>query len=116
MRKFISISVENYSRQLKGKKVIVYIDFLQVMFGESKSTAEGLEIHMGVNHLGHFLLTNLLETNLVQAAQDHVSIPNHIPQSLQYISMQTLLLDPSGANTTSVTYNASGKKNATQVA
>ena len=37
------------------------------MIGDAKPTVDGLELHMQVNHLGHFLLTLLLEDNLKNA-------------------------------------------------
>jgi NAD(P)-dependent dehydrogenase (short-subunit alcohol dehydrogenase family) len=46
--------------------------YLAVMIGESQSTDDGLEVHMGVNYVGHFLLTRLLLNNLVKGAEDQV--------------------------------------------
>jgi retinol dehydrogenase 12 len=37
--------------------------------GQKGTTAQGFEIHFGVNHLGHFLLTNLLLDRLRESAR-----------------------------------------------
>jgi hypothetical protein len=42
------------------------------MIGDTGSTVDGLEVHMAVNHLGHFLLTRILEDDLVRGAEDQV--------------------------------------------
>lgn len=41
---------------------------------EIKSTQDGFEIHFGVNHLGHFLLTNLLTPSLKAAPSCRVIV------------------------------------------
>jgi NAD(P)-dependent dehydrogenase (short-subunit alcohol dehydrogenase family) len=48
--------------------------------GQRGQTADGFELHFGVNHLGHFLLTNLLLARLhasVPARIVHVASENH---------------------------------------
>jgi len=54
---------ENFRKQFS--RIDVLINNAGGYFGYRKTTAEGYEYTFGVNHLGHFLLTNLLKEMLV---------------------------------------------------
>lgn len=43
-----------------------------VMRCEKSVTKEGIETHLGVNHMGHFLLTHLLLDNLKNSAPSRI--------------------------------------------
>lgn len=45
---------------LDEEKVDILINNAGIMWGERELTQEGIESQLGVNHMGHFLLTNLL--------------------------------------------------------
>lgn len=40
---------------------------VSIPMDQKKKTADGFEIHFGTNHLGHFLLTNLLLDRLIES-------------------------------------------------
>lgn len=52
--------IKLYLLILEFKKLDVLINNAGVMRCEKSVTNEGIETHLGVNHMGHFLLTNLL--------------------------------------------------------
>ena len=55
-------SIHNFVEQFKAKNLPLHylICNAGVMNIAKGKTEEGFELHFGVNHLGHFLLTNLL--------------------------------------------------------
>jgi NAD(P)-dependent dehydrogenase (short-subunit alcohol dehydrogenase family) len=61
-------SVRQAVETLEGRSIDVLVDNAGVAVARG-STADGFEIQFGVNHLGHFLLTNLLRPNLVSGAR-----------------------------------------------
>ncbi len=50
----------------------VLINNAAVMFPQYCATEDGFELHMGVNHLGHFLLTNLLLERLKESQPSRI--------------------------------------------
>lgn len=64
-------SIENFVEVVKAgfHKIDVLINNAGVVvpLADDAKTKEGFEIHMGVNHLGHFYLTNLLIDHLKRA-------------------------------------------------
>lgn len=65
-------SIKKFSKEFKSKyerlDILVNNAGVLVPPAERRKTADGHEIHMGVNHLGHFLLTNLLLDPLKKAS------------------------------------------------
>lgn len=59
----------------------------------NKVTKDGFEIHFGVNHLGHFLLTNLLTDNLKRAAPSRVVIVSSLLHESGKIDLDDLNLE-----------------------
>ncbi|XP_055989872.1 retinol dehydrogenase 11 [Sorex fumeus] len=69
----------------------ILINNAGVMMCPYSKTADGFEMHMGVNHLGHFLLTNLLLDKLKESAPSRVvnvsSLAHHLGR-IQFHNLQ----------------------------
>jgi len=63
------VSVRHLAEKYSAKydRLDVLINNAGGYFGYRNSTAEGFEYSFGVNHLGHFLLTNLLKEHLISS-------------------------------------------------
>lgn len=65
-------SVRTFAEKIKQEfpAIHILVNNAGVYFDsdELQHTKDGFEVHMGINHLGHFLLTNLLLDNIKRAA------------------------------------------------
>jgi NAD(P)-dependent dehydrogenase (short-subunit alcohol dehydrogenase family) len=59
---------EEVLRDFPKINVLINNAGLSVPMSKCRRTKDGYEIHFGVNHLGHFLLTNLLLPRLKESA------------------------------------------------
>ena len=70
------VSIREFARQIEEDKerVDVLINNAGVYQCPYQKTSDGLEMQMGVNHFGHFLLTNLLLDRLTASAPSRVVV------------------------------------------
>ncbi len=57
-----------------------------------QETEDGFEMHLGVNHLGHFALTGLLLDKLVNTPQSRVVTTTSVAQTIGWINFEDLQL------------------------
>lgn len=65
-------SIAAFAQHLEGRPVDVLMNNAGVMAIPRATTADGFEMQLGVNHLGHFALTAALWDNLLAAAEPRV--------------------------------------------
>lgn len=83
-------SIQQFCNDFKSRydKIHILVNNAGVLVNARTSqvkTEDGFEIHMGVNHLGHFLLTNLLLDILKQSTPSRLVSCISVPSRLLYI-------------------------------
>jgi NAD(P)-dependent dehydrogenase (short-subunit alcohol dehydrogenase family) len=58
-----------------------------------KKTKDGFEMHMGTNHLGHFLLTNLLLENIKKSSAGRIITVSSTTSVMSNIDMSDLMME-----------------------
>lgn len=66
--KSVEVFAEEIMRDFPQIHVLINNAGVSVPVANNEKTQDGFEIHFGVNHLSHFLLTNLLLEKLKESA------------------------------------------------
>jgi len=74
-----------------GRPIHLLINNAGIMIPERRETRDGFEAHFGVNHLGHFLLTNLLLERVRESAP--ARIINVASDAMHFASLTSKLED-----------------------
>lgn len=61
---------KNVLKQYPKIHILINNAGVSVPVKEKLKTTEGYEVHFGINHLGHFLLTNLLIERIQKSSTD----------------------------------------------
>ncbi len=87
-------SVRKFTKEFNREfsRLDVLINNAGGYFGYRKTTAEGYEYTFGVNHLGHFLLTNLLKGLLVESRARIINVSSQA-QIMGHIHLNDLMLE-----------------------
>lgn len=65
-------SIRNFARTFNEDRLDILINNAGVLSYDRKLTADGLELHIGTNYIGHFLLTSLLLDKLKSSTPSRV--------------------------------------------
>lgn len=80
-------SIKNFAIEFKNEEQRLDVLINNAGYGGPKRrTKENIEMCMGVNHLGHFLLTNLLLDNIKQSSPSRIVVVSSIAHSKGFIS------------------------------
>jgi len=74
-------------------KLDILINNAGLLVDKKQHTEDGFEMHMGVNHLGHFLLTNLLLDLLKEAAPSRIVVVSSVIYKMLKFDKDDLMCD-----------------------
>lgn len=85
-------SVRKFVQQFKSeqKRLDILVNNAGVMRCPRSLTKEGIELQLGVNHMGHFLLTNLLLDQLKLSAPSRIVVLSSLAHTRGKINVQDL--------------------------
>ncbi|MFH0760252.1 MAG: SDR family oxidoreductase [Bacteroidota bacterium] len=88
-------SIRRFASEFKEKydRLDVLINNAGILTGHRQMTADGFEYQIGVNHLGHFLLTNLLIDLLKTSAPSRIVIVSSLGHFAGKIHFKDLFLE-----------------------
>ncbi|XP_070490473.1 retinol dehydrogenase 12-like [Chironomus tepperi] len=88
-------SIREFSRKFHQleNKLHILINNAGVMACPKAKTSDGFELQLGTNHLGHFLLTNLLLDLLKEAAPSRVVVVSSIMHRIGFIRKNDLMCE-----------------------
>ena len=102
------ISVNNFAEEIKVQEdnVHILINNAGVGFCPCTSTEDGFEMQMGVNHLGHFYLTNLLLDKLKASTPSRILVVTSTLAKRGNINLNNLNISPSEYNKNAAYHNS----------
>ena len=86
-------SIRSFANKIlsEEQEINILINNAGVMFVPYMLTEEGFETHFGVNHLGHFLLTNLLLDRIKESAPSRIVTVSSLAHVMGYLDFQDMM-------------------------
>ena len=86
-------SIKEFTNQILSEEPQIHVLICNagVMFTPYQLTEDGFEMQFGVNHLGHFLLTNLLLDRIKESAPNHVVVIASLAHNVGYLDFNDMM-------------------------
>ena len=86
-------SIREFAQRVleEEREINILISNAGVMFVPYELTKDGFEMHFGVNHLGHFLLTNLLLERIKESAPSRIVMVSSLAHAPGYLDFDDMM-------------------------
>ena len=86
-------SIRSFASRIldEEKEIHILVNNAGVMFVPHQLTEDGFELHFGVNHLGHFLLTNLLLERIKASAPSRIVTVSSLAHVAGYLDFEDMM-------------------------